>query len=155
MTSSEIEDGVWTIPAERTKNGRAHKLPLMPMAADIIASVPRMLSREQLFGTRGTGFGGWSRCKEDLDERCSVTGWRLHDIRRTVATRMADIGVLPHVIEQILNHISGHKVGVAGIYNRSVYEREARAALAKWEDYIRSLVTGSRRKILPLKPLSA
>ena len=155
MVQDEIEDGVWTIPAERTKNGRAHKLPLMPMAADIIASVPRMVSREQLFGTRGTGFGGWSRCKEDLDKRCGVTDWRLHDIRRTVATRMADIGVLPHIIEAVLNHYSGHKAGPAGIYNRSVYEREVRAALALWEDYIRTLAAGGARKIVPLKPLAS
>jgi integrase len=146
---------VWTIPAERTKNGRAHKLPLMPMAADIIASVPRMVGREQLFGTRGTGFGGWSRCKEDLDKRCGVKNWRLHDIRRSVATGMADLGVQPHVIEQVLNHVSGHKAGPAGIYNRSVYERDVRAALTMWEDHLRALVTGRERKIVPLKPLAS
>src|SRR5262249_46316578 len=61
MTWDEIEDGAWTIPAQRTKNGRAHKLPLMPMAREIINSVPNVVGRPQLFGTRGTGFGGWSR----------------------------------------------------------------------------------------------
>jgi integrase len=155
MTWDEIEDGAWTIPAERTKNGRAHRLPLMPMAMDIINSVPRLVSRAQLFGTRGTGFGGWSRCKEDLDKRCGVTGWRLHDIRRTVATRMADLGVQPHIIEAVLNHHSGHKAGVAGVYNRSRYERDVRNALAMWEDHIRALVAGGERKILSMKPLSA
>jgi integrase len=155
MTWDEIKDGVWTIPAGRTKNGRAHTLPLMPMAADIIASVPRMLRREQLFGTRGTGFGGWSRCKQDLDKRCGVADWRLHDLRRTVATRMADIGVLPHVIEAALNHVSGHKAGVAGVYNRSAYERDVRAALAMWEDRVRSLVEGGEQKILSFKPLAS
>src|SRR5262249_50871252 len=137
------------------KNGRAHKLPLLPMARDIINSVPNVVGRDQLFGTRGTGFGGWSRCKTDLDKRCGVTGWRLHDIRRTVATGMADLGVQPHIIEAVPNPHGGHKAGVAGVYNRSVYEREVRAALALWEDHIRSLVTGSKRKILPLKPLAA
>jgi hypothetical protein len=67
---------------------------------------------------------------------------------------MADLGVLPHIIEAVLNH-RGHKAGVAGVYNRSAYERDVRAALALWEDHIRSLVTGSKRKILPLKPLAA
>jgi integrase len=151
---SEIEDGAWTIPAERAKNGRAHNLPLMPMAANIIRSVPRMVTRQQLFGTRGTGFGGWSRCKEDLDKRCGVTGWRLHDVRRTVATRMADLGVAPHIIEEVLNH-RAHRAGVAGIYNRSRYAREVRAALAMWEDHMRALVEGGERKILSMKPLSA
>jgi hypothetical protein len=76
------------------------------------------------------------------------TLWRLHDIRRTVATRMADLGVLPHTIEAVLNHQSGHKGGVAGIYNRSRYEREVRSALALWSDHVRSLVEGGERKIL-------
>ena len=63
--------------------------------------------------------------------------FRLHDLRRTVATRMADLGVQPHIIEQILNHQTGHKRGPAGIYNRSSYEREVRGALALWADHVR------------------
>ena len=58
--------------------------------------------------------------------------WRLHDIRRTVATRLADLGVLPHVVEAILNHVSGHKAGVAGVYNRSSYAAEKNATLDLW-----------------------
>jgi hypothetical protein len=65
---------------------------------------------------------------------------------------MAGIGVAPHIIEQILNHVSGHKGGVAGIYNRSSYEREVRAALALWEDHIRTLIAGGKRKVIPLRP---
>jgi len=61
---------------------------------------------------------------------------------------MADLGIMPHVIEEILNHRSGHKRGVAGTYNRSPYEREVRAALTLWEDHIRALVAGDERKIL-------
>jgi integrase len=68
--------------------------------------------------------------------------WRLHDIRRTVATRMADLGVLPHVIEAILNHISGHRAGVAGIYNRSTYAAEKRAALDLWAQFVVGLAYG-------------
>jgi integrase len=149
MTWDEIEDGVWTIPAERTKNGRAHALPLMPMARDIIASVPRLVGRQQLFGTRGTGFGGWSRCKEDLDARSGVRDWRLHDLRRTFSTRLHDLGVVPHVVEQILNHQS-HRGQVGGRYNKSPYERDVRNALALWSDHVRSLVAGGERKILSL-----
>ena len=76
--------------------------------------------------------------------------WRLHDIRRTVATRMGDIGVQPHVIEATLNHHSGHRRGVAGVYNRSVYEREVRAALALWADHVRSIVEGGKSKIVSM-----
>jgi integrase len=140
----------WTLPAERSKNGKAHTLPLMPMALAIIKGVPRMVSRDQLFGSRsGAGFASWDRDKAALNERSGVTNWTPHDIRRSVTTKMAgDIGVLPHVIEQILNHQSGHKSGPAGIYNRSAYEREVRNALALWEDHVRTLIEGGERKVI-------
>ena len=62
--------------------------------------------------------------------------WTLHDLRRTAATRMADIGIQPHVIEAVINHVSGHKAGVAGIYNRSTYEPEKQAALKAWANHL-------------------
>ena len=66
--------------------------------------------------------------------------WTIHDIRRTVATGTADIGIQPHIIEAILNHVSGHKGGVAGIYNRASYAKEKAQALARWDEYVRSIV---------------
>jgi len=144
-----LDEGTWTIPATRSKNARAHTLPLMPMALAVIKGVPRRASRDQLFGDRSeAGFSVWNYRKIALDAASGVNGWTLHDIRRTVATRMADIGIAPHIIEQILNHQSGHRAGVAGIYNRSSYVREVRAALALWEDHIRSLVEGGERKVV-------
>ena len=77
--------------------------------------------------------------------------WTLHDLRRTMATRLADLGVAPHVIEQLLNHQNGHKSGVAGVYNRSAYERETRAALALWADHIAALVERRKRKVVSLR----
>jgi integrase len=151
LTWSEInfERGTFTVSAERSKNGRPHTLPLMPLALDIIKSVPPLVSRDHLFGARSErGFSGWAEGKQAIDARSGVRNFVVHDIRRSVATRMADLGVQPHVIEQILNHVSGHKSGVAGIYNRSPYEREARAALALWADHVRTLVEGGERKVL-------
>jgi integrase len=118
----------------------------------IIEAVPRMVGRDQLFGQRASGFTGWSRGRAALDQRAGVRDWTVHDIRRSVATRMADIGIAPHIIEQILNHRSGHKAGPAGIYNRSNYEREVRSALALWDDHLRTLVAGGKRKIIPYAP---
>jgi integrase len=146
----DLERGTWTLPASRSKNGRAHTLPLLPAMRAIIEAVPRMVGRDQLFGARANGFTGWSRGRTALDQRAGVRDWTVHDIRRSVATKLADIGVLPHVIEQILNHQSGHKRGPAGIYNRSSYEREVRAALATWHDHLRTLIAGGKRKILQL-----
>ena len=88
--------------------------------------------------------GAWSRDKRRLDARLgdTVRPWRLHDLRRTAATGMADIGIGPHIIEQILNHQSGHKSGVAGIYNRSSYAVEKAAALVRWDEHVASIVGG-------------
>jgi integrase len=141
----------WTLAASRSKNKRQHVLPLMPMALNIIRSIPRQASRDQLFGSRCVdGFTTWVREKRRLDERAGVSAWTVHDVRRSVATKMADIGIQPHIIEQVLNHQSGHKGGVAGIYNRSSYEREVRQALALWEDHLRTLLDGTPRKVIPL-----
>ena len=152
----DLDNGRWLLSAQRSKNGRAHTLPLVPMALDLVKDVPRLASRDHLFGARSNdGFTGWDDQKDALDERSGVIGWTLHDIRRSVATKLADIGVRPHIIEQILNHQSGHKAGPAGIYNRSSYEREVRAALALWSDYVRSITEGGERKVIRYAPATA
>jgi integrase len=149
----DLERGTWTIPSGRTKNGREHTLPLPPLALDIIRNIPRVVGRDYLFGPRAAGFTSWNRSKKILDRRLGdqVGPWRLHDLRRSAATRMCDLGVAPHVVEQILNHHSGHRGGVAGVYNRSSYQREVRAALALWNDHIRSIIEGGERKIVAMK----
>jgi integrase len=152
-----FDKGTWTVPKTRSKNGLEHTLPLTPLMRSIIDSVPRREGLDILFGYK-RGFTGWSIGKRALDARLGLPAikeraqkhWRHHDIRRSVATKMADIGIAPHVIEQILNHQSGHKRGPAGIYNRSSYEREVRAAMALWSDHVRALVEGGERKIVPI-----
>jgi integrase len=152
MCWTELDDperpSTFTIPAARAKNGKQHILPVLPMMRDIISDVPHMATRPQLFGQRSHGFASWGDGKIELDARSGVANWTIHDLRRTAATRMADLGVQPHIIEQILNHQSGHRRGPAGIYNRSPYTNEVRAALALWEDHVRALVEGGERKVL-------
>jgi integrase len=98
-----------------------------------------------VFGARGEGFSAWAYSKMVLDTRIATAGkplahWVLHDLRRTAATGMANIGIEPHIIEAILNHVSGHKAGVAGIYNRATYLEPKRAALAAWADHVTTIV---------------
>jgi integrase len=145
MSWSELEHEAWTLPAARSKNRRAHTLPLPPPAWAIIDSAVRRDGC--LFGRNG--FSPWGRAKAALDGRIGIAAWTLHDLRRTVATRMADLGVLPHVIEAVLNH-TGHRHGVAGVYNRASYEREMRSALAVWADHIDSLIAGREPKVIVL-----
>jgi integrase len=128
------------LPGERTKNGRAHDVPLSKAALEIIDSIPRRVNREFVFGEGKGGFSGWSKAKDALDTRLGIKPWRLHDLRRTASTRMADAGVQPHIIEAVINHVSGHKAGVAGIYNRSTYENEKRAALDALSNYVMAAV---------------
>jgi integrase len=145
------ERGTWTIPGQRTKNGRAHTLPLSGLATSIVDSVPQRVGRDQLFGDRGlSGFSAWDWGKNRLDARLGnrVQPWTLHDLRRSAATHLCDLGVMPHVVEQILNHHSGHRGGIVGVYNRSAYEQPVKAALALWADHVRALVEGGERTVL-------
>jgi integrase len=149
MRWSELDlgAGTWTLPAERSKNARSLKLSLPPAAHTIIASVERT-ERDHLFGDRADGFTSWEHGKRALDQRLagSVRPWRLHDLRRSVATGMADIGVLPHVIEACLNHYGGHRKGPAGVYNRSQYESAMESALLRWSQHVSALVEGRQTK---------
>jgi integrase len=147
-TEIDSKERVVRLPSERVKNARAHDVPLTDLAWSILQEQP--VTGEHVFGRNATGFSTWSQGKEGLDERLgdSVAPWRLHDARRTVATRMADLGVMPHVIEATLNHQSGHKRGPAGVYNRSNYQREVRNALTLWSDHVRALIEGGERKIV-------
>jgi integrase len=130
---SEVEGEGINLPGERTKNKRPHVIPLAPTPRRLLAERPR--AGEYVFK-----FANWSIHKRLLDERSGVSGWVIHDIRRSVATGMADIGIQPHIIEAVLNHVSGHKGGVAGIYNRSSYAAEKAAALARWDEHVASIV---------------
>ena len=142
MCWSELntERSTWTIPSARAKNGREHQLPLGSLALDVIRSVPQIVGRDVLFGARARGFTGYAEGKRALDARLGdqVRKWTLHDIRRTVATRLCDLGVEPHVVEQILNHQSGHRGGIVGVYNKSKYQRAVQNAVAAWDRHLRA-----------------
>jgi integrase len=137
----------WTLAKERSKTGKPHTVPVTSLIREVIDSVPRREGFDLLFGRR-CGFTRWSIDKVTLDAKLGLKRWVVHDIRRSVATGMANIGIQPHIVEQVLNHQSGHRRGVAGVYNRSPYEREVRAALALWSDHVRAVVAGDAHKVV-------
>jgi integrase len=142
---SEIDTDRVLLPASRTKNGRAHIVPLVPAARAILDARPRHADRDFIFGReRDRAFTGWSSTKRELDEQlgAAVSHWTHHDLRRSAATIMAEIGIAPHIVEACLNHASGHKHGVAGIYNRASYEVQKRHALTAWADHLLAIVEG-------------
>jgi len=175
---SEIHDGQIILPAERTKNARPHVLPLSEAAAAIIAQQPKAAS-DLIFGNGNErGFSAWSACKIRLDERIAkanggkpIAHWTPHDLRRSFATyaggglpehqlrklppqdrnAAGGLGIQPHVIEAVLNHISGARGGVAGVYNRSTYSAEKKIALDLWADRLLAIVEGRASNITPFR----
>jgi len=145
----EICEGIIALPASRAKNKQAHAIPLSAPAQAILAGQPQ--TSGFVFGTQA--FTSWSRGKSLLDATLGekLAPWTLHDLRRSVATGMAELGVAPHIIEAVLNHVSGHKAGIAGVYNRATYEKEKRAALATWADHVLAAVEGRPATIVPMR----
>lgn len=150
MMRSELSDdlAIWSIPGNRTKNKRPHMVPLAPLAQKLVSS-----ERDGLvFTTDGESkISGWSKIKARLDDAMKIPHWRLHDLRRTAATGMAEIGIHPHIVEACLNHVSGAKAGVAGTYNRAAYAPEKKVALKRWADHLEGLVAGRKAKVVPLR----
>lgn len=151
LRHDEIKGDQIEYPKVRTKNGVPHFVPLSDAAKEILDRFPAN-GRTFLFGRDDQGFRGSPNAKTRLDKRCGVKDWTLHDLRRTAATHMAqDLGIAPHVIEAILNHVSGHKAGVAGIYNRATYPKERREALNLWANHLTAIVEGRPAKVVPIK----
>ena len=148
---SEInfERGVISLPGERTKNGKPHEVPMAATVHSLLAAQASN-GREFVFGEGAGPFSGLSRRKAALDQDIArlrhgrpLSAWVHHDLRRSTATGMAEIGIQPHIIEAVLNHVSGHKGGIAGIYNRAQYGPEKAQALARWDQHISELVGGA------------
>ena len=148
MTWGEIAPDLsaWTIPSGRTKNGVAHIVPLPLPPQAIIKSTHRTSKDdgepEFVFPGRAGAFNGFSKAKTTLDEDSGVADWRLHDLRRTMATGLQKLGVRLEVTEAVLNHVSGSRAGIVGIYQRHEWADEKRAALNAWGEHIAAIVEG-------------
>jgi integrase len=151
-------EGVIHLPAERCKNDRPHLVPLSGTAADIINARPRVAGRDCVFGVGQGGFQGWSDGKEALDRSLAehlgepVQPFVIHDLRRTVSTMLnGKLGIAPHVVEAVLNHVSGARAGVAGVYNRATYLNEKTQALNMWADLLMAIVEGRDSNVVQLR----
>jgi integrase len=173
----EIHGDVIILPSDRTKNHREHVIPLAPAARAIIAGRQKREDRDLVFGRGQQAFSGWSKCKERLDAKIkektgkALPHWTPHDLRRTFATyccgglpehlfatlnardkKLAGgLGIGPHIIEATLNHVSGHKSGVHGTYNRSTYASEKRTTLERWAEHLAAIVEGRESVVIPLQ----
>ena len=147
------------LPGTRTKNGRPHLVPLPDAAIAVLEDTSRREGRDFVFGIGAGGFSGWSKSKAELDRRVAAAAidgkvmapWTLHDLRRTFVTHVSEHGIAPpHVVEAIVNHISGAKAGVAGVYNRATYLSEKRRALDLWGAHLFALLTGCPSNVVTL-----
>ncbi len=171
----------WVIPGARTKNGKEHIVPLAAPVLVILADAPRFGRDDEaeedqrarpVFTTNGkTGVSGFSNAKERVDLEIMIArkhlakvagkdpervkplpAWTMHDLRRSCATGMGRLGILPHVIETVLNHSSGFRSGIAGVYQRHPYLAERRQALEAWAHHLANLPdqTGTPPNVVPL-----
>jgi integrase len=143
-----------TIPASRSKNRRAHVIPLVPTAWNIIVAQPRLSDSPYLFpAKRGGGpLANYHELKDRIAGRAKLgKPWRFHDLRRSCASGMQRLGVRIEVIENCLNHTSGSFAGIVGTYQRHDYAEERRVALQRWADHIERLVNGQPDRVVPLR----
>src|SRR6516162_6538714 len=135
----DFESLTWTLPGARTKNGKPHIVHLSDPAIAVLNGVRK--ETKYIFSTTGEApFQAFSAAKHELDEASGVTGWRLHDLRRTCVSGMARLGVPPHVADKILNHQAGTISGVAAVYQRHNFLAERGNALNSWGNHVAQIV---------------
>ena len=164
----DLDEKVWTIPAEVTKAGRVHVVPLSPAAVDILRSLPRKVAKNakgalepspHVFTTYGSApISGYSVAKKALDRLVSaaraeaglaaIAPWTVHDLRRTAATEMARLGVSRFTISRVLNHSDR---SVTGIYDWHSYLAEKRHALETWASYLTGLTDPAKDNVVALR----
>jgi integrase len=146
---TEIAGDTIRLSRERSKNAEPRAIPISAPAAEIIKMLPRFVRSDFVFSTTGTtAVSGWSRAKRILDAAATKSNngtplapWRVHDLRRSVATGLQRLGTGLQTIEAVLGHVTGSRSGVVGTYQRYAFEPEARAALQTWGEHIGRIVS--------------
>jgi integrase len=143
LRRSYFADGRCTLPGSLTKNKRDHTFPIETMAQAVIHNIPN--ESDFLFpAQRGdTVFGGWSKQKTAFDEACQINPWTLHDLRRTFAHQWQRMGIKIEHTEAALNHISGTRGGIVGVYQTYNYEAELKDCYTQWDKRLQSILKAS------------
>ncbi len=141
----DFERRLWTIPKSRSKNKKPHFVQLSDQAVAVL----RRQNRQGIYVFSLSGqkpFQGFSKAKRDLDRLAGVTGWRIHDLRRTCVSGMARLGIPPHIADKILNHQTGTISGVAAVYQRHDFMAERKHALERWGDHVSDILATANRQ---------
>jgi integrase len=150
---AEVEHDVVNLDGMRTKNGEPHTIPLSTPAMSVLQDTPRILDCDFAFTNNGKGpVANWGRVKTRLDAIAKIKPWTIHDLRRTMATGLQKLGTPLQVTEACLNHTSGSRAGVVGIYQRHDFANEKRSALEAWGAHVMALVDGTiRGKVVAMR----
>jgi integrase len=154
MTDREVGGDLWHLAGERTKNGRAHNVPLSQATRMALDDVERIKGDAGLIMTTNgkTPLSGFHKgrnrladrmievASEEMGQAVEIPHWTFHDLRRTAATGMARLGIPVRVTEAVLNHVSGSGGGIVAVYQRHDYAEEKRAALEAWARFVSDLV---------------
>lgn len=159
MTDHEVNGELWHLEADRTKNGRAHDVPLSEAARDVLGAVERINSDAgYVFTTTGkSALQGYHKGRNHIAERMAeiagqeIPHWTFHDLRRTAATGMARLGIPVRVTEAVLNHVSGTAGGIVSVYQRHDYADEKRDALGAWARFVADLVEGTADNVVRIE----
>ncbi len=168
MSDAEIHGDTWHLASTRTKNGRAHDVPLSPALRAVLDGITRVADDKGkvhfIFTTTGTtpvsGFRKAMRhladamaaaAEKERGEPVAIPHWTFHDLRRTMATRMARLGIPVRVTEAVLNHVSGTGGGIVAVYQRHDYADEKRHALDAWARLLAELVEGTAGNVIRLR----
>ncbi|MCE3250310.1 MAG: putative phage integrase [Geminicoccaceae bacterium] len=149
----DLERGLWTKPAERTKGGHEHRLPLSGAAVDLIKSLPVVDGNPHVFPSR-SGAGpvtAISRPKARLDALSGASGWTHHDLRRTAASGLARLGASDLVVAAVLGHSRSAIIGVTSRYDRHGRDAEQRHALEQWAAHVARIAEGGGAEVVPLR----
>jgi integrase len=159
----ELDAGAWRLPGSRTKNHQPHVVPLPAAAVGLLRCVKRRARAEHVFeGPRNTAVSGFGKIKKRLDAALTaanggraIAPWVLHDIRRTVATGLQRLGVRLEVTEALLNHVSGSRSGIVGVYQRHGWEAEKAAAIRGWAAHVLRAADGNAEgaNVVSLRPI--
>jgi integrase len=149
---SEINGDTIRLEGERTKNGKPHTIALSSAARALLATM--VVTGDYVFSVNGgkSPITAWMHAKERIDALAAIERWRLHDLRRTVATGLQKLGINLQTIEAVLGHVGGSRSGIVGVYQRHSYDAEKRTALEAWGAHVMALV--ERRelgKVLPIR----
>ncbi len=148
----DLETAVWVLPAARSKNKHAHVVPLSPSVMAILRSLPRFTTGDFVFSCDGgiSPYGNMVKPKAKLDRLSGVQGWMLHDIRRTVATGLGELGIAGETIARLLNHVERQIAGVTARYERADHTEAKRRALETWARHVEALGSASASNVVLL-----